>query len=393
MQNFSFSIPTKIVFGKNSEDKTPELVKIYGGSRVFLIYGGGSAVKSGLIQKLTESFSAAGIPCQSKGGVQPNPLLQFAEELRKDAQDFHADFVLGVGGGSVLDTAKAVAHGLANPGTSIWDIWQGKVPLTKTTPVGAVLTIPAAGSETSDSAVLTNPEEGRKLGLNIELNRPKFAIMNPELTYTLPKYHLACGIVDIMMHTMDRYFTYPNGNQLTDALAEALLRVVIENGPKALANQHDYHAMSELMWAGSLSHNDLTGLGSPKDFTPHQLAHEPSAKYNTIHGATLSVIWGWWARYSYKEHPERFAQFGRNVWGIQEENTDAAAVQAIERTVSFFASLNMPTTFSELGIGILPEEDLAYMADSCVYFGKRTVGKFKVLGRDDIYQIYKSANH
>lgn len=248
------------------------------------------------------------------------------------------------------------------PDTDIWAYWEGEKTLEKSLPVGVVLTISAAGSETSDSAVLTNEETGVKRGLSTPFNRPRFAVMNPELTYTLPPYQIACGVVDIMMHTLDRYFTPTQGNETTDALAEALLVTVIRNGRKAMADSHDYGAMSELMWCGSLSHNDLTGLGAVKDFVPHKLGHELSAKFDVAHGASLSAVWGAWAQYSWKTHPERFARYARQVWGVQTDDEEQAALEGIAATVDYFRSLGMPTCLSELGIGVQPETVLEAMA-------------------------------
>ena len=216
--------------------------------------------------------------------------------------------------------------------------------------------------------------------------------MNPELTYTLPKEQIIYGIVDIMMHTLDRYFTPTKGNAFTDEMAEALLRNVIKYGEKALENSSDYEAMSELMWCGSLSHNGLTGLGAVSDFAPHQLGHELSGKFDVAHGASLSAIWGAWARYSYRENPERFAQLGKKVWGIEEENTEACAVAAIKKTVDYFKTINAPVCFTELGIGIQDDESLRELARRCTFYGARTIGNFKVLNETDIYEIYKGAN-
>lgn len=393
MQEFIYYAPTEVVFGKDAEKKTAEEVKKWGGSRVFLVYGGGSVKRSGLLDRIEVELEDAGIMFKEWGGVKPNPLLSFAEAGVKAAASFGADFILAVGGGSSIDTAKGIAHGTANPETSLWDIWTQKVPLTKSLPVGVVLTIAAAGSEMSDSAVLTNEEIGRKQGLSTDLNRVKFAIMNPELTYTLPKYQVTCGIVDIMMHTLDRYFTHTKGNQMTDEIAEALLRTVIENGRKALEDQTDYEAMSELMWCSSLSHNGITGLGAEKDFAPHKIGHELSAKYDVAHGASLSAVWEAWALYVYMEEPARFAQYGRKVWGVQAEDDVTAAREGIRKTVEYFRSLEMPVCLGELEAGVLTEEELMDMAERTT--GKDTfpVANFKVLWQKDVYEILRMANH
>ena len=297
MQAFEFYCPTKIYFGKGAEAKVGEAVKHFGGTKVFIVYGGHSAVKSGLIARIEQTLTDAGLEHMSFGGVQPNPRLSHAREGVQKALAFGADFILGVGGGSVMDTSKAIAHGVANPETDIWDFWSKKAALTKTSKLGAVLTISAAGSETSDSAVLTNDETTLKRGLNTDLQRPLFAIMDPELTYTLPRYQVGCGVVDIMMHTLERYFNpgHPS-NRMTDEIAEGLLRTVIDAGRVAMQDSHNYDAMSEIMWAGSLSHNNLTGLGGVKDFSVHQFGHELSGMFDAAHGATLSVMWPQWAR-------------------------------------------------------------------------------------------------
>ncbi|MDP4090190.1 MAG: iron-containing alcohol dehydrogenase, partial [Bacillota bacterium] len=303
MQSFIFHSPTEVAFGKDAELKAAEEIKKFGGSRVLIVYGGGSVVKSGLLARVKETLSKNDIAFIEFGGAQPNPLLSHTTAGVKKAIEFGADFILAVGGGSVIDTAKGIAHGTANPDTDIWKFWTRELAVQKSLPVGAILTISAAGSETSDSAVLTNDETGSKRGLGTIFNRPKFAIMNPELTYTLPEYQIACGIVDIMMHTLDRYFTLTEGNEITDEIAEAVLRVTIKNGKTALKNPKDYQSMSELMWCGSISHNGITGLGAVTDFAPHQLGHELSAKFDVAHGASLSAVWGSWAEYCYKQKP------------------------------------------------------------------------------------------
>ena len=385
MQEFIYYAPTEVVFGKDAEKKTAEEVKKWGGSRVFLVYGGGSVKRSGLLDRIEAELEDAGIVFKEWGGVKPNPLLSFAEAGVKAAASFGADFILAVGGGSSIDTAKGIAHGTANPETSLWDIW--------TQTVGVVLTIAAAGSEMSDSAVLTNEEIGRKQGLSTDLNRVKFAIMNPELTYTLPKYQVTCGIVDIMMHTLDRYFTHTKGNQMTDEIAEALLRTVIENGRKAFEDQTDYEAMSELMWCSSLSHNGITGLGAEKDFAPHKIGHELSAKYDVAHGASLSAVWEAWALYVYMEESARFAQYGRKVWGVQAEDDVTAAREGIRKTVEYFRSLEMPVCLGELEAGVLTEEELMDMAERATGKDTFSVANFKVLWQKDVYEIFRMANH
>ncbi len=391
MHSFTFYSPTEVVFGPDTELQAAELVQKYGGSRVLVVYGGGSVQRSGLLERVTKVLTDAGLAVECYGGAKPNPTLEHARDGVRKAIDFGADLVLAIGGGSAIDTGKAIAHGAANPEQDIWSFWSREVPLERSMPVGAILTIPAAGSEMSNSSVLTNEEIGRKRGLSTDFNRPKFAIMNPELTYTLPDYQIGCGIVDIMMHTMERYFN-PVENPLTDALAETLLRNVIEQGRTAMADHTDYTAMSELMWAGSLSHNGLTGLGGQGDWSVHQLGHEISARFDLAHGASLAAVWGSWAGYVSEQRPARFARFARNVWGIQMDEERAAAEAGINATVDFFASLGMPTGFDSC-IGLQTDETCADMAYRCAYEGTRTIGTLRVLGQADIEQIYLRANH
>ena len=391
MHSFTFYSPTEVVFGSDTELQAAELVQKYGGSRVFVVYGGGSVQRSGLLERVTKVLTDAGLAVECYGGAKPNPTLEHARDGVRKAIGFGADLVLAIGGGSAIDTGKAIAHGVANPEQDIWNFWSREVPLERSMPVGVILTIPAAGSEMSNSSVLTNEDIGRKRGLSTDFNRPKFAIMNPELTYTLPAYQIGCGIVDIMMHTMERYFN-PVENPLTDALAEALLRTVIEQGRAAMTDHSDYTAMSELMWAGSLSHNGLTGLGGQGDWSVHQLGHEISARFDLAHGASLAAVWGSWAGYVSEQRPARFARFAHNVWGIQMDEERAAAEAGINATVDFFASLGMPTGFDSC-IGLQTDETCADMAYRCAYEGTRTIGTLRVLGQADIEQIYLRANH
>lgn len=395
MQSFEFYSPTKIIFGPGTEQQVGAQAVSFGARRVLVVYGGHSAVKSGLLDRVLASLKDSGLACEILGGVHPNPRLSLVREGLKKALDFQADFLLAVGGGSVIDTAKAIADGAANPELDIWDdIWLKKVPLEKALPVGVVLTIPAAGSESSDSAVLTKDETLEKRGLGSNLQRPRFAIMNPELTFTLPPYQVSCGIVDIMMHTMDRYFNPVTTNELTDEIAEGLLRTVIRNGRRALEHLGDYQAMSELMWAGSLSHNGLTGLGGSMDFATHQLGHELSARFDAAHGATLAAMWGSWARYCLDTDPARFARFGVKVWGLEDKGDENALAQAaIQATEDYFRSIGMPTSISEILGSVQPPEMLETLTRGCTFQGQRTIGSFRVLGHDDILAIYKLANH
>ena len=390
MQSFTTHTPTEVVFGKAAEEQTADLVKKYGGSKVILVFGKGSVVKSGLLDKLEAKLSGSGIAVLKHGGVSPNPHLSHAREGVKAALEFGADFVLAVGGGSAIDAAKAIAHGTKNPDIDIWKFWLGEEKVTASLPVGVVLTISAAGSETSNSAVITNTETGQKRGINTDFNRPRFAVMNPELTYTLPKYQVACGIADIMMHTMDRYFT-PEANEnkvneMTDEIAEALLRVVIKYGPIALENPADYQAQSEIMWAGSLSHNGITGLGRTPCFAVHGLGHELSGRFDVAHGASLTTMWGAWARYVLSVNPARFTRYAEKIWGV------STAEEGIQKTEDFFKSIGMPTNFTKLEIGIQPADIVEDLADCAVFRGQRKVGSFKQLDKNDCHAIYSAAN-
>ena len=392
MQSFVQYTPTEIVFGKDTENKVGELVKKWGGTKVMLVYGGQSAVKSGLIGRIEKSLEEAGIGYTHLSGVKPNPRLALAEEGVKKAIEENVDFMLGIGGGSSIDTAKAIAHGVGRPDCKLWDVFMKKVPLGKSLPIGCVLTIAAAGSETSGSAVLTNEEISRKDSLSSEFNRPKFAIMNPELTYTLPKYQIGCGVVDIMMHTLERYFIPNQKNQMTDEIAEALLRVTVENGRKAMKNTHDYDAMSEIMWCGSLSHNDLTGLGrGAKDFSVHKFGHALSMKYDYAHGATLSAVWGSWAEYIYHADVDRFARYAEKVWGVQLEDKEEAAKEGIRRTVAYFKEIEMPTTLKELGLEEVSDEELMELSMHATQNGKVKLAVIKQLDLTDVLQIFKNA--
>lgn len=399
MKNFRQYTPTEILFGKDTEDLTGEEVRKWGGSRVLIVFGGGSVVRSGLLKRVEDTLVAEGIVYEEFGGVHPNPLMSFAQKGVEEAVSFDADLILAVGGGSAIDTAKAIAHGAANPEATLEEIWDGKIALKKSLPVGVVLTLAAAGSEMSNSSVLTNERTGKKKGLGTDLNRPRFAIMNPELTYTIPKYQLTCGIVDIMMHTLDRYFTPVEGNQMTDRIAENLLQNVIENGRIAFKDQTDYDAMSELMWCSSLSHNGITGLGGTREFAVHKLGHELSAAYDVAHGASLSATWGAWARYVMMAKPERFAQYARKVWNVEETDDIDAAIAGIEKTVEYFASLGMPVCLPDLEqpgekgkVGVLSEEVLYELADRVTAGDTMRISTLQPMNREDILNIYRLAN-
>ena len=394
MQSFNFKCPTEIVFGKNAENQVAKKLREYGAKKIFIVYGGGSVIKSGLLPKIECELTEEGLAFQVLGGVQPNPRLSLVRDGIREAIAANADFILAVGGGSVIDSAKAIAHGTANPKIDVWDFWTGREKLTKTLPVGAVLTLAAAGSESSDSAVLTNEDTHKKVGLNTPLNRPVIAFMNPELTYSVPKKQLVCGIADIIMHTLERYFTSVKGeNELTDIFAEGLIRNMIAQSKITIKNQHDYDAMSEIMWCGSVSHSNITEWGRVKDFTCHKLGHELSAKFDVTHGASLTAVWGAWANYVYKDDVARFAKFATRVFNVTDGTDEEKARLGIEKMIAYFKSIDMPTSFSELGIGILDKNTIFVLADSATSGDTKRLGTFHPLNRAAAIQIYNQANH
>lgn len=389
MQDFIFYAPTKVIFGKAAQSQAGEIASHYG-RHAMLVYGQGSVIRSGLLDEIKLSLEKAGIEYSLFGGAQPNPTLAHAEEGVKQAVEFGADLIIGIGGGSAIDTAKAIAHGTANPDTPLWDIWTRKTELKKSLPIGAVLTMPAAGSEMSDSAVLTNESIGKKSGISTEFNRCKFALVNPSYGATLPKYQLAAGITDIMMHTMERYFIPDSHAELTDEIAEGLIRTVIRNGAEVIKNPENYDALAEIFWASSLSHNSLTECGRGKDFSVHKLGHALSAKYGATHGASLSAVWGSWAEYLYRDCPQRFSRFARKVWGVDEKDDIAASKKGIELTVGFFRSIGMPTSLKELGAEPDDSEITALALDATM---KDTVklSRIRPLDSEDIEKIFRLA--
>ncbi len=389
MDNFRYYVPTEVIFGKGAEEKTGETAKKYG-NRALLVFGKGSVVKSGLLKRVEASLEGAGIQYREFGGAKPNPTLSHAEEGVKEALSFEADLIIGVGGGSSIDTAKAIAHGAGNPGSALWDLWTGKAPIIKTLPVGAVVTIPAAGSEMSDSAVLTNEEIGKKAGLNDDVNRCCFAIMDPELGMTLPRNQVSAGVTDIMMHTLERYFIPGSHCDLTDEIAEGLLRTVIKNGRAIYENPSDYDAMSEIFWASSLSHNCLTNCGREKDFSVHKFGHALSARYDVTHGDSLSAVWGSWAKELYRGALERFAKYARKVWEISEEDDEKAALSGIEKTVEFFKSIGMPVSLSDLKL-VPDDDDFKALSLDATKGDTVKLSKIRPLDASDVEKIYRAA--
>ena len=393
MKDFNFYAPTRVVFGREAEEKLPQLIQQYGGGKVLVHFGGGSARKSGLLDKVEKMLTEAGISFVELGGVVPNPLLSKVKEGIALCQKEQVDFILAVGGGSVIDSAKAIGYGVGYSG-DVWDFWDGKAVPQSCLPIGVMLTIPAAGSEMSSSCVITNDEGMLKRGVNSDLCRCKFAIMNPERTYTLPPYQTAAGATDIMMHTMERYFSKYEDALLTDAIAEALLRTVMEATSEVLKNPEDYRHRAAIMWASSLSHNDLTECGTEKDFACHKLEHELSGLFGVTHGAGLAAIWGSWARYVMDKHLNRFAKFAVNVMGVTNDFTDAKAtalkgVEAIER---FFHAIGMPTSIPELIGRQATDEEIETLVEKCSRGGKMNIGAMEVLTPKDMTAVYRLAN-
>lgn len=391
MENFQYYTPTKIIFGRGAEEQTGQLAVEQGCKKVLVHYGGGSVVRSGLLERIYRSLDAVGISYVSLGGVVPNPRLSLVYEGIRLARKEQVDFILAVGGGSVIDSAKAIGYGVANEG-DVWDFYEKRRTAKACLPIGVVLTIAAAGSEMSDSSVITKEEGWLKRGYSSNYARARFAVMNPELTMTLPKYQTASGCVDIMMHTMERYFNHSENMEMTDGISEHLLRTVMKNA-KILMNEPDnYQARAEVMWAGSLSHNGLTGCGTGGgDWASHQLEHELGGMFDVAHGAGLAAVWGSWARYVMDAAPERFAKFAVNVMGVEPEAEKLKTAQkGIEAMEDFYRALDMPVCIGDMGIE-LTEEQMRELAEKCSHFGKRTIGCIKKLDQEDMYRIYKEA--
>ncbi len=393
IKDFTYYTPTRVVFGRESELQVASLVKHEGGTRVLLHYGGGSAVRSGLVDKMRVLLEETGIATVQLGGVVPNPLLSKVREGIALCREQHIDFILAIGGGSVIDSAKAIAYGVPYTTGDVWDFWEGKAVPSTTVPIGCVLTIPAAGSEMSSSCVITHDESLIKRGINSDLCRCRFAIMNPERTFTLPPYQTAAGATDIMMHTMERYFSRYEGMSITDAISEALLRTVMDSTPIVLAEPDNYIHRAQLMWAGSLSHNDLTECGYEKDFATHRLEHELSALFGVTHGAGLAALWGSWARHVLPGHEARFAQFAVNVTRLSpEDNLHDTALAGIETMERFFVGIGMPTSIPQLLGRPVTDNEIAVMVDKCSRGGTITVGSIEKLNTERMAAVYRAAN-
>ena len=392
MNNFNFYTPTKVVFGKDSIDQVATQIKTFGGSRVLIHYGGQSAVKSGLIDRVKTILDEAGIFHVELGGVVPNPHLAKVREGIALAQENAVDFILAVGGGSTIDSSKAIAYALGEPEFDVWDLYEHTRAPKASFPIGAVLTIAAAGSEMSDSSVITNEKTGQKRGCNSDLCRAKFAIMDPTYTLTLPDYQTMSGCVDIMMHTMERYFTQGYVPEITDAIAEGLIKTVMKHAHILHADPSNYESRAEVMWASSLSHNGLTGCGHQgSDWASHRLEHEIGGMFDVTHGAGLAAIWPSWARYVYKDCLPRFVKFAVDVMGADPAATDEeTALAGIAAMEDFFRAIDMPTTMKELGIEPT-EKQIKELALGCEAAVGGQIGTAKVLKLADMEAIYRMA--
>ena len=393
IKDFNFYAPTRVVFGKSSEEKIAELIVAHRAKKILIHYGGGSAERSGLLNVVRNQLRQAGLDFVELGGVVPNPLLSKVQEGIELCRKEQVDFILAVGGGSVIDSAKAIGYGVKYDG-DVWDFWAGKAAPTDCMPIGVVLTIPAAGSEMSSSCVITKDEGLIKRGINSDLCRCKFVVMNPERTYTLPSYQTAAGATDIMMHTMERYFSKYEDMTLTDAIAEALLRTVKDAALVVMEHPEDYRNRAQIMWAGSLAHNDLTECGTEKDFATHRLEHELSALFGVTHGAGLAAIWPSWARYVKDKHLSRFVQFAVNVMGVLQDFTDPrrTALRGIEAMEHFFMEIGMPICIDDLLDRQLTDEEIDQLVEKCSRGGKMNIGAMEILKPADMTAIYRLAN-
>ena len=384
--------PTEVILGKDAVSKCEEMLRKSGARKVLIHYGSERVIKNGLMEQITKQLDSAGIGYMLLGGAQPNPRLSLVRKGIEIGKEENVDFLLAVGGGSAIDSAKAIAYGIYDNG-DVWDFYTGERAPSGALPVGVVLTLAATGSEMSNSSVITNEEGGLKRGCNSDFGRPRFALLDPTLTYSVPPYQTSCGTADIMMHTLERFFHSGASLDLTDSLAIALLRIVIANGQKALQNPEDYDARANLMWASSLSHNGLMQVGNEQrgDWACHQMEHELSGMYDVAHGAGLTAIWGSWARHVYMENSERFAKLGEGVFGLKKTaDPDRDAMQTIKAMEECFSSLHMPINLKELGLDP-SDEEIEELAEKATFFGKRTLGAFQILDKEDIQAIYTAA--
>lgn len=388
MNDFTLFTPTRYVFGRQAELQAGSLSAELLGSHVLLVYGGGSAVRSGLLAAVTQALDAAGVRHTELGGVLPNPTDPLVRAGIAICRRENPTGILAVGGGSVIDTAKAIAIGACYPG-DFWDFFAGRLAPSQALPLGVVLTIPAAGSEGSGNTVITLEQEKKKLSLRTEsLLRPKFALVNPELTFTLPPYQTACGIVDMMAHILERYFTPTPGVAVTDRISEGLLRAIMDEAPKVMKNPADYDARANIMWAGTLAHNGICGVGKQEDWASHYMEHEISALYNVAHGAGLAVVFPAFLSFVARHKPERVAMLARHVLGISHQDDSAAAAAGIAALKSFFASLGMPLSFAELGI---EQPDIELLVHNLHINKGATIGSYYPLSARETTEIFRLA--
>ncbi len=386
MENFIFQNPTRFIFGKKAENQVGKEAAQYC-KKILLHYGGGSIKKSGLYQRVVASLKESGINYIELAGVKPNPRLSLVHEGIKICREQGIQLILAVGGGSVIDSAKAIAVGVPYSG-DVWDFFTWKTTPTEALPVGTVLTIPAAGSEASNSAVITNEDGWYKRGLTNDLIYPRFSILNPELAFTLPKYQVACGVSDIMAHLMERYFTNTPNVELTDGLCEATLKTIINNAPLVLEQPDNYDAWAEVMWGGTVAHNNLLNTGRTGDWASHDIEHELSGIYDVAHGAGLAVIFPAWMKHVYKHDLNRFAQYAVRVWNVDNSfwSPERTALEGIKRLVNFYHSIGLETTLQGIGID---QSRLEEMAAKCVNSDRPSVGNFVKLGQEDVFRILK----
>lgn len=390
--NFTYYVPTEVVFGCGVQRQTGACIKKHRGSKVLVVYGSERVRKTGVLDDVLASLEEQALPFALLGGVVPNPHLDKVYEGIALGKSIQADFILAVGGGSVIDTAKAIAYGLAEPEYDVWTLYAHTRSARACLPVGSVLTIAAAGSETSNSSVITNEKTKEKRAYDDDLARPKFAVMNPELTLSLPDYQTESGCADIMMHTMERYFTSGGNMEITDAIAEGLLRTVMTCAQRLHADPQDYDARAEVMWAGSLAHNSLTGCGSDGgDWATHMLEHEMGGMFDVTHGAGLAAIWPAWARYVCRDALPRFVRYAVNVMGVAPGGDDLeTALRGIAAMEAFYHSIGMPANMRELGIAPT-DEQCREMARRCTLAAGGPKGSAKLLQEEDMYQIYRQA--
>lgn len=391
MINFEFYNPTKVIFGKGVEAEAGKVIKEMGGHKVLVHFGGDYLQKSGTLDRIHQGLTDAGLEYVDLDGVVPNPRLGLVKEGIRLCKEEGVDFLLPIGGGSAIDSAKGIGYGLAND-FELEDLLLGKAATDKIAPIGCISTIAATGSETSNSMVITIEDGMLKRSYNHDCARPKFAIMNPQLTYTLPAYQTSSGASDIMMHTMERYFTNTKDVDLIDRMAEGLLVSVREAALTAVKAPENYEARATLMWAGSLSHNGLTGTGRVSDFASHKIEHELGGMFDVAHGAGLCAIWGSWARYVYKTNPARFAQFAVRVFDVAQNfyDTEATALKGIEAWEIWCRSIGMPTSLRELGVTPTSAQ-IEEMAEKCVATGGGHVGFFQTLYKEDVIKIFEMA--